>query len=905
MFDRIRNRCLRVWPHLLAKRPGWVLFLTGALVAASIAITVGKWHFQSDRNALLSDKLDWNKRFIHWTHSFAGTYDLTVVIDAGEHPDTKAARELADELGVALQSHTDTVSRVIWRFHVSRASPHAMRLLKMEDFKARLSELESSAPVLRSPTPAALVGETVRQMLASQNQDVTPAQAGAGIDQLNALLRAIGQTISDPSPEGHHFEELSLDTSSAGVQPWEYLTSDNNRLYFMRVTPQRDGNTLSALSDSIKTIRSVIHNSAAKYPTVQAGLTGIEVIENDETQAVQSDSTLASVVALGLIAVLLIAAFHSVRTPLLAIGSLLFGVAWSFGYLFLFIGHLQVLSVFFTVMLLGLGIAYGVHLASNFELIRHRHPDDEEGFAAAMSETFSTVGPGIVTGAVTTAAAFFTTVFTEFTGVAEMGHIASVGILLCLVAMFTVFPAMLRLFKPGHAHFKPMENRRFHFFEEQWITPFIKRPVITVSVAIVVMFASLGAISRMHFDYNLESLLPTGIDSVAWQERISEGGQSIYTAVSIVPDMKTAKERTEAFRKLPTVGSVQGIGLLFPEDDLQKVEMIEAIRQKLSADLAKLDQPIHEPPGQLVQQLTLMQSLIVSFAAQTPEELRPSVKKVGQTIRDILTTLSGFDDATRSQRLENLQRQYDHWRRWIAQAFDTTPLSPDDLPGELLEPYRNTKGQFVVEAVPKLPDDGSIKSPLSPYFLPRFIRQLETIDPEVTGVIVQYYRSGYLIKSSYQKAGLWALLVVFILVYLDFRRLDDALLALAPVAVGFAATFGVMYLCGMKINPANIIVLPLMFGIGVDAGVHVIHRYRQDPTTRPLGLTAGTGKGITVTSYTSMIGFGAMMLARHRGIFSLGFVLTVGIGLTLLACYTIMPAWLELRARRQQRRASR
>ncbi len=162
--------------------------------------------------------------------------------------------------------------------------------------------------------------------------------------------------------------------------------------------------------------------------------------------------------------------------------------------------------------------------------------------------------------------------------------------------------------------------------------------------------------------------------------------------------------------------------------------------------------------------------------------------------------------------------------------------------------------------------------------------------------------SGELIRTSYQSAGVAALVVVFVLVWIGMRDLRDALLCLAPVAVGFALTFGLMWLVGMQVNPANIIVLPLMFGIGVDSGVHMLHRYRQEPAASPPGLTHGTGKGITVTSFTTMIGFAAMMLARHRGIQSLGFVLTVGLALTLLACWTVVPACLRLRQLKGARR---
>ena len=216
-----------------------------------------------------------------------------------------------------------------------------------------------------------------------------------------------------------------------------------------------------------------------------------------------------------------------------------------------------------------------------------------------------------------------------------------------------------------------------------------------------------------------------------------------------------------------------------------------------------------------------------------------------------------------------------------------------------MRPYISEDGRrYALEVCPAVGPE--LHGPLEPSFLRRFIADMRSVDLDVTGVIAQIFYSGDLIKTSYEWAGLYALAAVFALVLFDFMRIGSALLCLLPVAMGFAATFGVMWLCGMQVNPANIIVLPLMFGIGVDSGVHILHRYRMDHVNRPLGLTAGTGKGVAVTSLTAVIGFGCLVLARHRGIQSLGFTLATGICLTMLACLIAMPAWLELRTRRRE-----
>ena len=424
----------------------------------------------------------------------------------------------------------------------------------------------------------------------------------------------------------------------------------------------------------------------------------------------------------------------------------------------------------------------------------------------------------------------------------------------------------------------------------------------------------------MRFDYDLMKLQPRGVDSVEWQERIvRDGGQSIWSAVRVVDCLDDARRLKHRLLALPSVGKVDGIGLLIPDDDAEKIERLaqtrsllgEALTEALQTDaLQEAGDPQPDPrtPNLNATLSTMRLFLAASSLGQMPPAMRDALDHLKLSVDRVLATLASLPGDVRDERLGQLQQEYAQWRRDTAARIDaalnTSPLTTDDLPGELLRPYvaehGPLAGRFALEIHPRLPADGSVTSPLDPVFLPRFIRDIESVPdpgklPYVTGVIVQIYRSGSLIKSSYLTAGVYALLVVFILVWLDFRSVRAAGLSLVPVAVGFAATFGVMWLVGMSVNAANVIVLPLMFGIGVDAGVHILHRYRQNPSQRPLGLACGTGKGITVTSLTTIIGFGTMTLARHRGIASLGFVLAVGIGLTLLACWTIMPAWLELR----------
>lgn len=914
-----RMRAMEWWSDLVCKHPVVVLVIFSLLAAGSVVLTTWKLEFQSDRNALISQDLEWNKRFIDWINHFGGTHDLTVVVDL-DPANTGTVNDEADaeakafvrELAARLEAEKQVIKRVIWGFDTTGVSPKAVRLLPMAEFDRQTARLPEAIPVLVNPTPQALIGHALSEMQKQRNRDTTPEEAVRGLRELGGLLEAVRGAATEPSGPSLG---ARLEAAAPGNSGWEYLKSDNGRIYFLRAAPLLDNHSLNAFAPSITLTRRHISELLPRYTHINAGLTGIDVIEADETDAASFDSTYTSIVAAVLILVLMFGAFHGWRTPVIGMVALAYCIAIAFGFVTLGVGHLQIISVVFALMLLGLGVDYGIYLASRYELIRHDHPDTQEGFQAAMRDVFRTMGPGVITGAVTTAAAFATIIYTDFTGVAEMGLIAGVGIMICLVVMFAVFPALLALFKASSRHVVPMSKRRFYFYHEKWSMPFVRRAGLTVGVSVMILIASIFAISRMRFDYNLFNLLPRGSESVEWQNIIDRKGErSVYFGVSIVKSLDEARIRTQMLRTKGTVSSVGGIGMLFPEDDAAKIAKLEAmdraaqLRPKALATLESEDdkETVSKSPDLLSQLAGMRLMLAGASLVQMPDEVRDELAVMGMTVNKAIEALSAMKQDEREAGLVRVQAQYSTWRKAVATriagVFDTSLLTPDDLPEAAVDVYRAADGRMALEIIPKLPNDPVARAagPLEYGFMTRFIGDMRDVDPGVTGVMVQVYESGKLIKKSYQWAGMYALLIVFVLVCLDFWSVKDGVLSLVPVSMGFAATFGVMNLAGMQINPANIIVLPLMFGIGVDAGVHMLHRWKQDPTHRPLGLTSGTGKGVTITSLATMIGFGCMMLARHRGIQSLGFVLTLGLGMTLLACWFVMPAVLELIQRRRE-----
>jgi hypothetical protein len=580
------------------------------------------------------------------------------------------------------------------------------------------------------------------------------------------------------------------------------------------------------------------------------------------------------------------------------------GVAWSFGFLTLAVGHLQVLSVVFTTILFGLGIDFGVHLMSRYELVRERYGAGVEGCRQAIIDVAQNVGPGMVTAAVTSALAFSTTLLTDFTGMAEMGLIAGVGVLLCLAAMWSVFPAAMILLRP-HAHqVTAHQDRLINLHSLRYLEPLLAHPRLTVAATALIAAAGGYGLWHTRFDNNLMNMLPDGLESVVWQQAIADhSDQAIWSAVTIASSLDQARELTDRIRRLPGVASVGGAGLLFPEDEQPKLELIRRTRAAMEPALARaaIDSPsVAADP--LRAQFTAM-GLALSVA-QGRQEVRDDPRLAGalaSVARSIQKALSPWSDpsqqpalAGRAQRLHQAyQRLRAQAAAMIGSASADRPLELADLPDYLQrEAISKTEPtRFQLQAYPR-------EDVWDPAKLEPFLADLRRIDPLVTGSPVQIHESGALMRRAYQTAGAIAIAAVLLVVLIDLRNLLDALLCLLPVGLGFVTTFGVMWLFDVAVNPANLIVLPLMFGIGVASGVNILHRYRMHPEDHPLGLAGGTGKSILLTSATTIAAFLAMLPADHRGIRSLGIVLSLGLTLTLLASMTVMPAILKLRQRR-------
>ncbi|MCA9268391.1 MAG: MMPL family transporter, partial [Planctomycetales bacterium] len=350
---------------------------------------------------------------------------------------------------------------------------------------------------------------------------------------------------------------------------------DEGRVGFLLLRLAKDASRLDQTTESIVQLRAVLADVERAHPTVTLGLTGLPVMENDEMQTSQSDMLWSSVLSLVGVAILFVAGLGGLRHALLAVGVLAITMGWSFGYITLAVGHLNILSVAFGVILIGLGIDFGVHYVARYLQIRLREDDPD----AALTQTARSIGPGVLTGAATTAIAFFTAYFTQFRGVAELGVVAGGGLLLCVAGALFVLPAAIKLFDGRH----PLKRIPQPLAVERWVSPFIRWPRLTICVTVLATVAAGAGMSRLYYDHNLLNLQAEGLESVRLERMLfNETEQSVWFALSIASDREELLRRKQQFLQQESVDHVEEIASLLPPGDAHKQAIIARIGGRLA-----------------------------------------------------------------------------------------------------------------------------------------------------------------------------------------------------------------------------------------------------------------------------------------------------------------------------------
>ncbi|MCA9098006.1 MAG: MMPL family transporter, partial [Planctomycetaceae bacterium] len=561
----------------------WAVFF---LTILSLGITVRFLSFRTDRSDLLDPRTDYHQRWLTFKEKFGDDSDVVIVVEADQ---TEQIKMVLDALGQRLEAEPDLFDRVLYRVDPTALKKKALQYLRPSDLEAVNARLEMYAPILAGHWNRAGIESYCLRLSEFLNQ-ATKANSNVAdgiIRQSRDLSLSLLQFLESPAQFASPWPEMIPAAAFPKSEQFEaeYQIASSGRMGFLLVLPRDVGKTFSGASTSLTRLREIVAEATDQFPEATIGLTGIPVLEADEMARSQQDMTVASIISFLGVGIILLIGFRGFRHPLLALMMLAVGIAWSLGYTTVVVGHLNILSVSFAAILIGLGIDFAIHYLARYLELRHHGHSLQEALVTASKTT----GSGIITASITTALAFFCATFTNFLGISELGIIAGGGVLICTLVTFLVLPALI---------VRADRNRE----PRQLPTPFEgnllrratrehPRLVGGVSLACIIAIACQGVVwrdgqiaSRVKYDYNLLNLQAQGLPSVDLQQRLfEESNGSLLYAVSLASSPQETRALKKHFLELPSVMRVEELGSYLPTYPPEETNLlVQAIHARLS-----------------------------------------------------------------------------------------------------------------------------------------------------------------------------------------------------------------------------------------------------------------------------------------------------------------------------------
>jgi predicted RND superfamily exporter protein len=997
---------------MVCGHPHWFVLPQLVLFVVCVVYTSFFLQFDMSQDNLVGADKKYHQVYMKFRQEFPGQDELAVVV---ESEDMERNRQFVERLAARLLPETNLFTDIFYKGDLPSLGPKALLFVPKSDLLRMQVKLEKYRPFIEHFTHATnldsffeLINKQFRTAKREEN-----ASNDALIGALPALQRIVDEATDSLSRPGTPVSPgvTALFGADEEAQARMYITFANGRIYLVTARP-RNADVIPA---GVLRMRELIRQTADEVPGLNVGLTGEPVLDYDQMLQSQRDMTVATLVSLAICSMIFIYTYRETGRPLKAVLCLVVGLAYSMGFTTLAVGHLNILTVTFAPILVGLAIDFGIHFITRYEEeIRNRRTPVE-----AVERALVFTGQGIVTGALTTAAAFLAMAFTNFKGIQEMGLISGGGLVLCLIPMMTMLPALLlrgRQNSMDHAVGLPAEGRAR--IESFWL----ERPGLVVGVTLALCAIAATQFHKVDFDYNLLSMQSKGLPAVVYEKKLlfsgastfstdditnlpsfvkkltaradpvstfvsdhldpaakalldsyqaansdpdelqsalarnlnrliagpllynparfgsvalrpktaellkanpqgqdlillnqmllqdaypdeitPRPGQSLLYAAIVADTLEQAAQIEQVVTNLPTVASVDGsdrgtaMFALLTKDQTSEIKMVRQIKKEVSGlkfaptdtnavSLDDLSLTLYGTMGYLL--------LAAGEVATEQPQLAAQLHTLAQSISDLRVKMLSKDPEIPTRLKDYQEALFDD----IRQTFETiqtqdvrSSLRPQDLPTALHGRFVGQTGKYMVQVFPR---DDVWKHENQQKFIGELRTAMGGEASKVTGTPVQLYEYTKLLKDSYQQAALYSLVVIAFMVYLHFRSVMCVVLSLLPVAIGSAWTLGLMGFAGVPFNPANIMALPLVVGIGVTNGIHILNRVAEEQKASILGKS--TGKAVLVSGLTALTGFGSLMLGKHQGIQSLGLVMSLGIAACMIAGLTFLPALISI-----------
>jgi len=889
--DTLLARWLSRLTAAVCRYPRWFLYPQAVLFLVCVVYTAGYLETDMNRDNLVGPNHKNHENYLRLQKEFPQQgNDLEVVV---ESENLEKNRQFVERIAAKMEAETNLFRDVFYEQSLSVMGAKALLFADEDDLVELKQKLDDALPFLRQFTRTTNLITFFDQV----NTDFrttpreTNAQTESLIQAIPALTRIVSQATDCLGRPGTPPSPSVASLFNAGSETNIYVTFNHGRIFL--VTAHAPASDLN--NEAIERLRQLIKETQAEVPGLNVGLIGEPVLDYDEMTQAKKDMTLASLLSLVLCALIFIYGYNETGRPVKAMICLVVGLAYTLAFTTLTVGHLNILTVTFAPMLIGLAIDFGVHLITRYEEeLRHGRTE-----VAAMTKAMVFTGQGIFTGALTTAGAFLAMAFTHFKGIQEMGIICGGGLLLCLVPMMTLLPLLLLRGRQNVMDHRTTEDAARARIENIWL----QRPVLVVTITAALCGLALVQARKVRFDYNMQKLQAIGLPAVVFEDKLfAAADKSLLYGAVVADSLTNAIDLERTIKELPTVADVEPpsslLDHLLNPSSREKLRLIDQIKHELAP--LEFGAPDTNPVDVYAFSRTLYSlsgycGMALEDVGGSDPELTKRFVALRQAIEDLRKAMLQDDTNALAEHAGKLARFQQALFTDMRSTFqllqnqdDRAPLHVDDLPPAFRDQFVGVTGKYLLQVFPKIDVWQRANQE-------KFIADLRTVDSNVTGTPVQLYEFEELLKNSYIQAAWYSLAAIAFLVWFHFRGIGSVILSLLPVGIGTLWLAGLMGWLGIPFNVANIMTLPLVVGIGVTNGVQILNRFAEERT--PNILARSTGKAVLVSGLTAIAGFGSLIIAKDRGIHSLGCVMATGIAACMIAGLTLLPALLNLLGR--------
>jgi hypothetical protein len=844
-----------------ARHPWIVLLLAGALTLAALVFTVGNFAMTTDTAQLISQRLDWRQREFAFEAAFPQLNNLTMVVVDGATPEL--ADDAAKRLVAALKERRDLFRTVRWPSGGPFFEREGLLFLSLEDVRATTDGLIKAAPML----VRLRADQSLRGVLVVLSDMARAVKSGeVSLQDIEPAVTAFSETFENAAAGQPAF--FSWRTFFIGKKS----TSRETR-HILLVQPEMDYAALepgAAASDAIRLISRSLGLDPAHGVSIR--LTGPVPLADEEFASLAQDVHLVLGAMIVALLGILWLAVRSARVVLAIVVTTLMGLVLTAACGLLVIGRFNLISIAFIPLFVGLGVDFSIQFSVRALAERLVQLTRE----AALVEAGSSIGRALALSSAAIGAGFFAFLPTNYVGVAELGAIAGFGMVVAFGLSIVLLPALLVLLR-----FPPPRMAEVGFTMIAPVDRFVnrhRRGVLAFSLAAAV--AAVALLPLVRFDFDPLNLKNSSAESMTTLQALAADPDWTPYAINVLAaSPQEAQALSARLAQLPEVSRVVTLQSFVPTRQKDKLELVDDAVSVLEQALENVSFRAAPSDEELQKRLASTATALRSAADQAEQSAASaSMRRLADALDRLRMAAPEVRDRAQLAVTVPLRVTLEQ----IRAELKASPVSIETLPRDLVEDWMTKDGRARIQV---LPSSGRTDNE----FLRHFSAAVLNVAPNASGAPINTSASGDSVVEAFLQAGVYSGVAVIVLLALVLRRAHDVMLTMAPVLLSGLLTFATCAVLDLPLNFANIIALPLLFGMGVAFNIYFVTAWRAGETAM---LTSSLMRAVVFSALTTATAFGALWLSSHPGTASMGRLLMIALGWELLMTLLVRPALL-------------